>query len=82
MDILYKEWLPASSVLAGLVTAYWQVAGDGSNIPSSAVLPDGQVELVVNLGDPVGLRGPAYSGVQPARAVVGPLSKALRLDYR
>ena len=82
MDILYEEWLPASADLAGLVTAYWRVFGDGSNIPSSAVLPDGHVELVLNLGDPVGLVGPAYTGDQPACCVVGPLSKALRLDYR
>jgi len=82
MDILYREWLPSSTGLAGLVTAYWHVSGDGSNVPSSAVLPDGHVELVFNLGAPVGLKGPAYNGRQPARAVVGPLSKALRLDYR
>jgi len=82
MDILYKEWLPASTDLAGLVTAYWHVSGDGSNVPSSAILPDGHVELVFNLGAPVGLKGPAYNGLQPARAAVGPLSKALRLDYR
>jgi AraC-like DNA-binding protein len=45
-------------------------------------LPDGHVELVFNLGEPVGLAGPAYCGDQPERAVVGPLSKALRLEYR
>ncbi len=82
MDIRYDEWLPGSQRLAGIVTAYWRVLGDGSKIPSSAVLPDGHVELVFNLGDPVGLDGPAFSGLQPHRAVVGPLSKALRLDYR
>jgi len=82
MDIRYDEWLPGSIRLAGVVTAYWRVFGDGSNVPSSAVLPDGQVELVFNLGDPVGLAGPAFSGLQPDRAVVGPLSKARRLDYQ
>src|ERR1700687_4652394 len=82
MDIRYEEWLPATVGLEGLVTAYWRVSGDGSNVPRSAVLPDGHVELVFNLGDPVGLVGPAYSGDQPDRAVVGPLSKALRLEYR
>jgi AraC-like DNA-binding protein len=65
-----------------VVTAYWRVAGDASEVPSSAVLPDGQVELVFNLGAPVGLAGPAYTGDQPDRAVVGPLSRALRLEYR
>ena len=82
MEIRYDEWLPDSPGLAGIVTAYWRVFGDGSNVPSSAVLPDGHVELVFNLGDPVGLAGPAWSGLQPDRAVVGPLSKALRLDYQ
>jgi AraC-like DNA-binding protein len=82
MDIRYDEWLPGSAGLAGVVTAYWRVLGDGSKVPTSAVLPDGHVELVFNLGDPVGLAGPAFNGLQPDRAVVGPLSKALRLDYR
>ena len=82
MDIRYEEWLPGSAGLAGIVTAYWRVFGDGLSVPSSAVLPDGHVELVFNLGDPVGLVGPAFCGLQPDRAVVGPLSKALRLDYR
>ncbi len=82
MDMRYEEWLPGSVDLAGLITAYWRVSGDGLHVPSSAVLPDGHVELVFNLGDPVGLVGPAYSGNQPDRAVVGPLSKALRLRYR
>jgi AraC-like DNA-binding protein len=82
MDIRYEEWLPDSSALAALVPAYWRVSGDGSHVPSSAVLPDGHVELVFNLGAPVGLSGPAYRGDQPQRAVVGPLSKALRLEYQ
>ena len=82
MDILYEEWLPDSPGLAGLVPAYWRVCGDGANVPSSAVLPDGHVELVFNLGAAVGLSGPAHTGEQPRRAVVGPLSKALRLEYR
>jgi AraC-like DNA-binding protein len=82
MDIRYDEWLPGSGGLAEIVTAYWRVLGDGSNVPSSTVLPDGHVEVVLNLRDPVGLAGPAYSGLQPDRCVVGPLSKALRLDYR
>jgi len=81
MDIRYEEWLPGAG-LEGLITAYWRVAGDGWNFPSSAVLPDGHVELVFNLGDPVGLTGPAYRGDQPPRAVVGTLSKALSLEYR
>jgi len=45
-------------------------------------LPDGHVEIVFNFGDSVGLVGPAYTGDQPARAVVGLLSYAVRLEYR
>jgi hypothetical protein len=81
VDLRYGEWLPAPG-LNGVVTAYWRVQGDASNVPSSAVLPDGHVELVFNFGDPVGLAGPAYTGDQPDRAVVGPLSSAVRLKYR
>jgi AraC-like DNA-binding protein len=80
MDIRYDEWLPGPG-LEGIVTAYWRVAGDASKVPSSAILPDGHVELVLNLGDRVALAGPAYTGDQPDRAVVGPLSRAVRLKY-
>jgi AraC-like DNA-binding protein len=82
MDIRYDEWLPGSEQLTGVITAYWHVVGDGANFPPSAVLPDGHVELVFNAGDPVGLAGPSFTALQPARAVVGLLSKAFRLDYR
>jgi AraC-like DNA-binding protein len=81
MGLRYDEWLPGQG-LGGVVTAYWRVSGDAADVPSSVVLPDGHVELVVNLGDPVGLAGPAYTGDQPDRAVVGPLSRALRIEYR
>lgn len=81
MSLQYEEWLPGPG-LVGVVTAYWRVLGDGSNVPYSAVLPDGHVELVFNLGDPVGLAGPSVTGEQPDRAVVGPLSKTVQLQYR
>lgn len=81
MDIRYEEWLPGRS-LERIVAAYWRVVGDASKVPTSAILPDGHVELVFNLGHPVRLAGPAYTGDQPARAVVGPLSRAIRLKYR
>ena len=82
MDLRYEEWPAADPELHGTVTAFWRVAGNGSRVPSSAVLPDGHVELVFNLGAPVGLAGPAYTGDQPERSVVGLLSRALRLEYR
>ena len=67
--------------MSGVVTADWCVTGDGSQMAYPAVLPDGHVELVFNLGDPVALSGPAYTGDPPARCVVGPLSRALRMSY-
>jgi len=67
MDLRYEEWLPGPG-LEGVVSAYWRVAGDPSKVPSSAVLPDGHVELTINRGAPVGLAGPAYTGLQPERA--------------
>ncbi len=80
MDIRYDEWFPGPG-LEEIITAYWRVVGDARRLPSSAVLPDGHVELVFNLGDPVFLAGPAYTGEQPERAIVGPLSHAIRLKY-
>lgn len=82
MDLRYEEWLPAAARLKGIVLAYWRCAGDASQVPSSAILPDGYVELVFNFGDPVGLRGPAYTGDQPARVVVGLLLQAVQMEYR
>jgi len=82
MDIRYDEWLPGAAGLKGVVTAYWQVIGDGTQVPSSAILPDGHVELVFNLGDPVGLDGPAFRGDQPSRTVVGPLTYAVQMKYQ
>jgi len=82
MDLRYNEWLPRANALRGVVIAYWYCAGDASKVPSAAILPDGYVEVVFNLGDPVGLDGPAYKGDQPDRCVVGPLSSAIQIEYR
>jgi AraC-like DNA-binding protein len=82
MDLRYEEWLPAAAALKGIVVAYWRCEGDASNVPSSAILPDGFVELVFNFADPVGLSGPAFTGDQPARVVVGLLSQAVQIEYR
>lgn len=80
MEIRYDEWLPGSGV-SGIVSSYWSVIGDAPSIPYSAILPDGHLELVFNLGHPVALAGPTYTGMQPDRAVVGPMAKAIRLKY-
>lgn len=81
MSLRYEEW-PPGPVLRGLVTAIWQVSGDPADVPGPAVLPDGHVELVLNLGAPVRLDGPAFRGAQPRRVVVGPLQRALAMMYR
>src|SRR3979411_1638975 len=75
-DIRYDECLPGPG-LKGIVTAYWRVAGDTPRGSSPVILPDGHIELVFNLGDRVKLEGPAYTGDQPDRVVVGPLSRAV-----
>jgi hypothetical protein len=38
MDIRYDEWLPVAEGLKGVVTAYWRVDGEASQVPSSAIL--------------------------------------------
>jgi hypothetical protein len=37
MDIRYDEWLPVAEGLKGVVTAYWRVDGEASQVPSSAI---------------------------------------------
>ena len=81
MVLQYEEWAP-SPALRDVVTAYWGVDGDGREAPSPAILPDGHVELVFNLGDPVALSGPAFTGDQPPRVVVGSLSRTVRMEFR
>jgi len=38
MKIEYDEWTPGGA-LNGVVLAYWRVAGDGTVVPSPAILP-------------------------------------------
>jgi AraC-like DNA-binding protein len=76
----YVEWQPSAG-LTGVITAFWAVAGDSRDVPAPAILPDGHVEIVFNLGDPVQLEGPAFTGLQPDRVAVGPLSYAVRMTY-
>src|SRR5689334_6027037 len=81
MGLRYDEWLPGPA-LRGVVTAYWRVLGEPDGVPNPAVLPDGHIEIVFNRGAEVALAGPAFTGPQPARCVVGLLSHALRMEYR
>src|SRR5262245_22016295 len=80
MNVDYREWPPCAA-LNGVVLAYWRVAGDGTSVPSPTILPDAYVEIVINLGGVVILEGPAITGSQPARAVVGLLDKAIEMRY-
>jgi Domain of unknown function (DUF6597) len=79
VDVRYVEWKPARE-LDGVVTALWHVTGDHTRMPPSSVLPDANVELILNRGA-VSLSGHAFTGAQSPRIVVGLLSKALRLEY-
>jgi len=79
-SIDYHEWRPCAA-LNGVILAYWRVAGDGTSVPSPAILPDAFVEIVINLGGAVTLEGPAITGSQPARAVVGLLDTAIDMRY-
>ncbi|MEZ0227106.1 MAG: DUF6597 domain-containing transcriptional factor, partial [Planctomycetota bacterium] len=81
MALRYDEWLP-DPALRGPVTAYWRVLGEAEGVPNPTVLPDGHIEIVFNRGDEVALSGPAFTGPQPPRCVVGLLSHALRMEYR
>src|SRR5215510_246368 len=80
MSVDYQEW-PPGDALRGVVLAFWRVVGDGSAVPSPAILPDAYVEIVLNLGEPVALAGPSFTGQQPARAVVGLLERAIEMRY-
>src|SRR5262249_49511386 len=80
MSVDYREW-PPDADLKDTVLAYWSVVGDGSLVPSPVILPDAHIEVVVNQGAPVTLVGPAFTGMQPARSVVGLLDAAIEIQY-
>jgi AraC-like DNA-binding protein len=80
MSVDYQEW-PPGPALNGVILAYWRVVGDGSSVPSPMILPDAYVEVVLNLGAPVTLVGPAFTGIQPARSIVGLLETAIEIQY-
>jgi len=80
MSVDYQEW-PPGAALSGVVLAFWRVVGHGSGVPSPTILPDAYVEIVLNLGEPVALAGPSFTGNQPTRAVVGLLDRAIEIRY-
>src|SRR5262245_53191160 len=76
----YQERRPCAA-LDGVVLAYWRVTGDGTSVPSPMILPDAYVEIVINAGDPVMLKGSAFTGNQPERSVVGLLESGIEMQY-
>jgi AraC-like DNA-binding protein len=76
----YGEWPPRPE-LSGVILACWRVAGDGASVPWPAILPDAYVEIVLNLGGAVTLEGPAFTGPQPPRAIVGLLGATIAMQY-
>jgi len=81
MGLSYCEWRPGQA-LRDTILALWCVEGDGTSVPSPTVLPDAYIEIVINLGDPVMLSGPTFTGLQPNRVVVGLLNRAIPMQYR
>src|SRR5438128_2180292 len=80
MALVYEEWR-AGETLRGTVLTFWTVSGEGRSVPSPTILPDAYVEIVINLADRVTLLGPAFSGRQPSRVVVGLLDRAIPMRY-
>jgi AraC-like DNA-binding protein len=46
----YKQFLP-DAALAAYVDAFWTVTGEGREAEPGKILPDGCIDLIVNLGD-------------------------------
>lgn len=50
--MIYKQIKP-HPILADYIDAYWTVSGDGKKLLSEKILPDGCVDIILNLGDDV-----------------------------
>jgi AraC-like DNA-binding protein len=46
----YKQFNPHPA-LAGYIDAYWTATGDGKELKTAKILPDGCVDIIFNLGD-------------------------------
>jgi AraC-like DNA-binding protein len=78
----YQEHRPGSP-LSDFVEAIWTLEGDARDLPGRVerILPDGCVEWIVNLGDPVReVNGGAIARAQPRRFVVGQMDHALCIE--
>jgi AraC-like DNA-binding protein len=80
----YSETDPPQA-LRSHAAALWTLSSDGEHAPADAgnIVPDGAVELVVSLADPVAWHDSATGcDVELERFVVGPLERPTRVRYR
>lgn len=79
-DLHYEEILPPAA-LAGYVRCLWRLRAPVADAaPPEPIVPDGCVELVLNLADPfVRHTGPNTSHTQPLRLVTGQITRAVTI---
>src|SRR5688500_4781287 len=79
-DFQYQEIDPPAE-LAGHVRCLWRLSGAASaGAPPEPIVPDGCVELVLNLADPfIRHPGNAAAHAQPLRLVTGQLTRAITI---
>ena len=77
----HYEEIDPPSVLAGHVRCIWRLRGPASDgAPPEPIVPDGCVEIVLNLADPfIRHAGNGSSHSQPLRLVTGQLSHAITI---
>jgi len=71
--LAYDE-LPLPPTLTPLVRAVWHLRGAGPAPDAEPIVPDGCVEIIVNLGDPVEQYLDGRVARQPARMLVGQIT--------
>lgn len=74
-EVRYREWRPAP-VLEEFVACYWYYARRFDPAGVEQVLPDGFIELVVQIGAPYRHQGRPLPGV----VVIGLLDESLQLE--
>jgi AraC-like DNA-binding protein len=76
----YEEMLPPPA-LAPHVRCIWRLrAPRADSAPPEPIVPDGCVELVLNLADPfIRHTGPVASHVQPLRLITGQITRAITI---
>ena len=76
-DVIYRELLPPPHLRAH-VKCIWRLAGPRVDVDmAEPIVPDGCVELVLNVGDPFLRRAPDGSHRQPRRLVAGQITRAI-----